>query len=59
MNEGIGSSNFLNKFKSALKKLGIRIVADKQMEQQPNQEIEQIKNNFNEMLNRINNPIIY
>ena len=59
MNEGIGGSNFLNKFKTALNKLGIRIVADKQTEQQPNQEIERIKNNFNEMLNRINNPIIY
>ena len=59
MNEGIGGSNFLNKFKTALNKLGIRIVADKQTEQQSNQEIERIKSNFNEMLNRINNPIIY
>lgn len=64
MNEGIGGASFLNKFKSALKKLGIRIVANKTMEQpnqmeEPNQEMQQIKNNFNEMLNRINNPLIY
>ena len=61
--------NFLSDFKAALKKLGIRIIPNSNessnvenpvsTENQDNMAFESIKKDFNNILDRINNPIIY
>jgi len=56
VNEGIFEEGaFGLSFDEALKKLGIKVVSDNT----PEMQMEAIKENFNKMLNRINNPIIY
>lgn len=61
LNEGIFDGWFGQAFKRALDKLGINIVPDNQAENEDSVEmqLESIKENFNKLLYRINNPIIY
>jgi hypothetical protein len=64
MNEGkFNGGWFAKAYKSALKKLGIKIVPNNtdnsENEMSPEMQMESIKENFYKMLNRINNPIIY
>lgn len=61
LNEGIFDGWFGQAFKRALDKLGINIVPDNQAENENSVEmqLESIKENFNKLLYRINNPIIY
>ena len=66
MNEGIFDGGwFGNAFKNALRKLGIKVVRENPVttaapvSTAPETQMESIKREFKEMLNRINNPIIY
>ena len=66
MNEGIFDGGwFGNAFKNALRKLGIKVVRENPVttaapvSTAPETQMERIKREFKEMLNRINNPIIY
>lgn len=65
MNESVfGDGWFGRAYKAALKKLGIKIVPNNDENNtgnsmSPKMQMESIRNKFNDVLNRINNPIIY